>query len=153
MEGMTTARQAILLAEDDPDIAELIAECLQGEGYAVTVATDANGAVATLGTKTFALVLTDAFADRGPGATQWAEVERIRHAAGATPTIICTAHRAQDFPDFAARGFAAMLSKPFDLDYLLALIARLIAQPEANLPAGESAQRHAPPSRQTEARC
>ncbi|HEY8598317.1 MAG TPA: response regulator [Thermomicrobiales bacterium] len=123
---MPIARRAILLAEDDPDIADMISECLQGEGYTVAVAEHAAAALAALNRRDFALVLTDAFANHGPGIGQWAAVEQIRRAAGATPTVLCTAHRSQDFSDFAARGFAAILAKPFDLDDLLSLVHRLI---------------------------
>jgi CheY-like chemotaxis protein len=122
---MPIARQAILLAEDDPDIAAMISECLQGEDYAVTVVDSVAAAVERLATEKFALVLTDAFVNHGPESGQWAAVEQIRGAARPTHTIICTAHRAHDFREFPERGFAAILTKPFDLDDLLTLIARL----------------------------
>lgn len=152
MGEMPIARQAILLAEDDPDIAELISECLQAEGYTVAVAADVTAAVAALHTSEFALVLTDAFANHGTDAGQWAAVEQIRRAAGATPTIICTAHRSQDFPEFAERGFAALLTKPFDLDDLVTLVHRL-ADPFAaprDAGTGPGSYTAAPPQRATE---
>ena len=125
MGEMPIARRAILLAEDDPAIADMISECLQGEGYTVAVVESAAAALAALAGGDFGLVLTDAFANHGPRGGQWAAVEQIRRAADGTPTVICTAHRSQDFSDFAARGFAAILAKPFDLDDLLSLVHRL----------------------------
>ncbi len=150
---MSPARPAILLAEDDPAIADMITECLTGEGYAVTTTRSVMASVAALSAGKFALVLTDALITQGLGKGQWDNIEQIRRAADKTPIILCTAHRTQDFPDFAARGFAAMLSKPFDLDDLLALIAQLIAQSSSETPEKESTQRHTSPSRQTTSRC
>lgn len=121
-----TARRAILLIEDDPDIGEMIAELLRSEGYAVTIATSARAGVAALATGRFDLVLTDAFANGGTGEERWSPIEEIRRAAAPMPTIICTAHRSQEFAGYAERGFAALLEKPFDLDDLLHLTERLI---------------------------
>ncbi len=154
---MPTGRQAILLAEDDPDIADMIAECLTGEGYAVTTTATVTASVAALTAGKFALVMTDAFVTQGFSERQWDNIEQIRRAAGTTPIILCTAHRTQDFPDFAARGFATLLSKPFDLDHLLTLIARLIAQSPSGMteetPEKESAPRRDSPSCQATLRC
>lgn len=118
--------RAILLIEDDPDIGDLIVELLRDEGYETTVAATPAASVGLLAAQRFDLVLSDAFAENEFAANRWGTLERIRRAAGAVPVIICTAHRADQFAGYAARGFAALLEKPFDLDDLLALLARLI---------------------------
>ena len=120
-------RPTILLIEDDADIGALIAEFLQGEGYRVTRADSAAAGLAALARGRFALVLTDGFVNQATDASRWTVVEQVRRAAHDTPVIICTAHTARDFAGATERGFAALLSKPFDLDDLLALIGRLIA--------------------------
>ena len=120
----------VLLIEDDRDIAVLIGEILGEEGYATTVATTIEAGIALLDRQRFDLVLSDAFADDGFGEDRWQGLEAIRRAAGTTPVIICTAHRADDFGDHAARGFAALLEKPFDLDALIALMERTLHERE-----------------------
>ena len=157
MQEISKTRRAILLAEDDPDIADMLSECLRGEGYAVTLATNGTAAVEALDTKEFALVLADAFANQGSKANRWVEVERIRRAAGTTPTVICTAHRSQEFSEFAERGFAAVLAKPFDLDDLLTLVHRLTdptdePRPDESRDEGATPRSHAaaPPHRKAE---
>jgi CheY-like chemotaxis protein len=77
------------------------------------------------------LLLADA---RLPGAggvagDRWAAVERVRALAGAAPVVIVTAYRAEDFADYAARGFAGLLTKPFDLDELTATARRHLPAP------------------------
>ncbi len=114
----------ILLIEDDRAIRELLEECLGGEGYAVTTATD--GAAAR-----------DALAEQRPHAERWAQLEAIRRAAHGAPTIICTAHRANTYADYAARGFSALLTKPFDLEALLAVIVHTLT---CAAPAGRGAR-------------
>lgn len=118
----------ILLVEDNPEIAAIIGEFLGDEGYAVATAASVEQALDALAGARYDLVLADALADLAPGGAHWAAVERIRDAAGETPIVICTAHDPARFDDFAARGFAGLIAKPFDLDDLLEPIGRLIGR-------------------------
>jgi len=113
---------AILLVEDDPAISELLDEYLSEEGYSVTIAADDAAALAVLVARSFALIIADALVEQRPPAERWTALEAIQRAAPDTPIIICTAHRADHFADYAARGFSALLTKPFDLEALLALV-------------------------------
>jgi DNA-binding NtrC family response regulator len=40
--------------------------------------------------------------------------------------VIVTAHRTDGYADFRARGFAAVLGKPFDLDQLYETVRRVL---------------------------
>lgn len=126
-EGEGTVGGHILLVEDDAGVGELIADILGGEGYRITVAPTERAALAALAAARYDLVLSDALADLELGEGRWAAVGRIRAAAGPTPVVICTAHHPRHFADFAARGFSGLIRKPFDLDDLVAPVARLIA--------------------------
>ena len=116
----------ILLIEDEPAISELLVEYLTEEGYAVTTVADSAVALVALATRPFALIVTDALTEGYPPDKRWTQLEAIRRAAQGTPIIICTAHRADYFADYTARGFSALMIKPFDLDALLALIVHTL---------------------------
>ena len=117
---------AILLIEDDLVISDLLAEYLREEEYVVTTAMDGPAALDALASRSFALIVTDALAEQRPPIERWSQLAAIRRAARGVPIIICTAHRAEHFADYAARGFSALITKPFDLEELLGLIVHTI---------------------------
>jgi DNA-binding response OmpR family regulator len=112
----------ILVIDDDPALAELIRSVLADGGHAVTAAA-ALGPAAPTGHD---LVITDLL---GGGycldeASGW--VAEVRRRLPGVPVIVCTAHR--DAADHAeALGADAVLTKPFDVEALLALVGRLTA--------------------------
>ena len=116
---------AILVIEDHDDIRALLAELLREEGYCVLAAADHAEALVLLRAIRVALVLADPAARGADDPARWDGLERLRAAAGDAPVAICTAHLPEAFADFAARGFAALLPKPFDADELLAAVRRL----------------------------
>jgi hypothetical protein len=59
----------------------------------------------------------------------WAELARVRDAAGPTPVLIFSALQHDTFADWRDRGFAGLISKPFDLDYLTSTVGARIAGP------------------------
>ena len=113
---MTHRRAHILVIDDEPAILDLTAQALRDDGYrAVTLAGHAE-AVRHLAAFRFDLILADS---AGAGvADPWAALEAVRAAAGDTPVLIFSAHDPALFADFAARGFAGVIAKPFDLDQL-----------------------------------
>jgi DNA-binding NtrC family response regulator len=122
-------RPAILVIDDDAAIRGLLRDLLEDEGYAVRLATTHDEAFAALGREQFALVLTDTAgkAFTADDAACWAQLGRVRDAAGATPTLICSAHGRERFADYAAHGFAGLITKPFDLDAIAATVRETIA--------------------------
>ena len=125
---MPHRRASILIIDDDPAILDLAALALRDEGYhAITLASHAE-AVQHLAAIRFDLILADS---AGAGvADPWAALETVRAAAGDTPVLIFSAHNSAVFADHAARGFAGVLAKPFDLDEFLATVRdTLVGQP------------------------
>ena len=120
---------AVLVVEDDADIRDLVAALLRDEGYRAVPASGHAAALAILGEARFALVLADAEARGAGDPARWDGLERLRAAAGGAPVAICSAHPPDAFADFAARGFAALVPKPFDADELLATVRRLAGPP------------------------
>jgi DNA-binding response OmpR family regulator len=122
-----SARPTILIAEDDEAIAAIAREVLAGEGYRVRVAPTHADALAALAAGRHTLVLGDTegrpVADDDPA--HWRSVEELRAAAGGTPVVIFSAHGPNAFAGWRERGFAGLLSKPFDLDDLVATVRAL----------------------------
>jgi DNA-binding response OmpR family regulator len=112
-------RGSILVIDDDPSILGLAREVLTDEGYRVVAAPTHDAALALLRSATFDLVLSDTGGADGTGEARWAEPERILAEAGAAPVLVFSAHRADAFDGYRERGFAGVVTKPFDLDELL----------------------------------
>lgn len=126
MQAAQRNQPTILLIEDDPAINELLNEYLSGEGYTVTTAADATAALDALATRSFALIVADALAEQRPRAERWVQLAAIHRAARGIPIIICTAHHANEYADYAERGFSGLITKPFGLEALLAMIVHTL---------------------------
>ena len=124
----TAAGPAILLADDNPTLAELAAGYLRGQGYQVVVATSLAEAEALLAGARFALVLADPFrlGTSALGTDRWTNLRRLCELAGGTPVVICSPYGARDFADYRERGFAALLQKPYHPADLLAAVRRTL---------------------------
>jgi CheY-like chemotaxis protein len=120
-------RPVVLVAHGDPAVRAVLGDCLREEGYRVAEAADAEAALARLAGRRVALVLAHPGLPGGPAGDRWAALDRLREAAGATPTAILTAAHPATFADHAARGYAALIPAPFDLDELCATVRRVLA--------------------------
>lgn len=114
----------ILLVEDEPDAAALLARGLRERAFAVDVAPDGNAAVEKAFVNTYDLVILDLLL---PGKDGLAVCREIRSSGSAVPILMLTAR-----VDTASRiqgldcGADDYLAKPFDLDELLARIRALL---------------------------
>jgi CheY-like chemotaxis protein len=113
----------ILLVEDDSPIRSVVAELLDAEGYSVLEAGDGAQAIHLLDRHRrdggLCLVLLDMNLPRVDG------VGVLRHLAATGAHVPVVAISATEANLGAARrqGVQATLSKPFDLDHLLAVVA------------------------------
>lgn len=115
----------LLVVEDDQAIADLFVTALADEGYSVDRASSSDQAIALLEAKppdAYALVLTNPFVSVRDD--PYAQLVRLR-AATAAPIVICSGHPAARYADYPARGYAAFLQEPFDLQELINLVASL----------------------------
>jgi DNA-binding response OmpR family regulator len=114
--------KTVLVIEDDGPIAEMLALLLGGEGYAVEVARTGPEGVAQARTLAPDLITLDLAL---PGADGTSVLRELRAVAGESPVVVISAHPNQlAAPDRALA--AAVISKPFDLDDMLASVARLL---------------------------
>jgi two-component system copper resistance phosphate regulon response regulator CusR len=122
----------ILLVEDEPDAAKMLAKGLREQSYAVDVATDGETAVYQAGVNDYDLVILDVMLPLKDGF----EVCRELRAEGLTfPILMLTARDAP--PDRVAgldMGADDYLTKPFDFHELLARLRALLRRGPALRP-------------------
>ncbi|MBP2300525.1 response regulator [Azospirillum picis] len=115
-------RLDILIAEDDPCIAEMLSEILGDLGHHVVGVVDtAEGVVGFAGRQLFDLAVVDVWLADGSNG-----LDAVRHLTGrlGIPAIVCSGHAAAQ--DAFAAGAAAFLEKPFriaDLEHALDMTA------------------------------
>lgn len=108
----------VLLAEDHPDLAEVIVELLTGEGHTVTQVPHLVAAQQLAATGAWDVLLVDRLY---PHSSEVPEEERalLRTLASHAPVVVQTGRAwAKDVLP-ADLGVAAILHKPYDLDLLL----------------------------------
>lgn len=117
---MTAPR--VLVVEDDPPIARLLARTAGLEGADVTTIADGAEARAAWQAGGFALVLLDAMLPGVDGVTLCRE---RRLAGDRTPVVLVTARQLGDLEASArAAGVTEVLAKPFAYDELVATLRR-----------------------------
>ena len=121
-DGARAHAHHVLLVEDDVSIREVMADLLLDTGYTVEIARDIPSAVRALDREPAAvcLVLLDVMLPRGEG------LDVFNHLRASGKRIPVVALSASDERLMAAKqaGATATLSKPFELDQLLDLVAR-----------------------------
>jgi DNA-binding response OmpR family regulator len=108
----------VIVVEDDGDIASLLTDILEAEGYASVAVSDSAGLEGELGSRP-ALVVLDLRLMRG-GADNIMRSLRAREMAD-VPILLLSA--ANDLPDRARElGVTRYLAKPFELEEFIVII-------------------------------
>jgi len=116
----------ILVVEDDPDVGEMLAALLAGQGHDVATAPDGPAAMESVAQRTPDLVLADYNLPNGPNGLELARM--IRAAADRpVPALILTGDISHATSRAVAEAGCALLSKPAGLPELREAIARLLA--------------------------
>jgi len=114
------ASAPVLVVEDDASILDVVRSALEAEGYDVRTATNGKEGLERLADGKVSLVLLDM---RMPVLDGWQFAKELKRRAIDVPVVVMTA--AQNARHWAEEiGADAYLSKPFDLDDLLAAVAR-----------------------------
>jgi DNA-binding response OmpR family regulator len=114
---------ALLIVEDDPDVAEVLRDVLAGEGYEVTVAPDVSTARDFLDRRPYDAILSDVRMPDldGRDLHRWLGAER---PALLTRLVFLTGDADSDWVrDFLQQAGRPWLRKPFSLDRLRAVVA------------------------------
>jgi CheY-like chemotaxis protein len=112
----------VLVVDDDPDILEAICDILEAEGYRVARARHGGEALDRVDAERPALILLDLMMPVMDGVS-FAQALRTRPAARDVPIVVISADGNRQRA--APVGAAGYLAKPFDVDSLLAHVARL----------------------------
>jgi CheY-like chemotaxis protein len=125
----------LLLVEDRSDIAAIVRDVLEIEGYALVSVAKPAEAASRLRADVFDLVLTDGLSsDR---ARAWQNALAVLRMAGRTPVALFTAH-AVDEEAARAAGFLAVIRKPFDVDALANCVRTLLDDASTALSCGSA---------------
>jgi two-component system NtrC family sensor kinase len=125
------AAAAILVVDDETDVAELIGEVLSIDGYDLEVALSGRDALARLNRRHFDLVVTDLRMQDIDGPALYAEAVRLQPSLSSR--FIFTSG---DLLDPGAKAFAAApgrrsLPKPFRTKELSRLVSEALAEPRS----------------------
>ena len=127
---MDESQTCILVIDDAPEYLDFMKMLLGSEGYAVATAPTLDGALAALASFRPALVLADVRLGELPpfAALDLLRAdERTRH----TPVVLCTGavSELEAEAERLRRDGIEVLLKPFEIDALLSLVARLTGGP------------------------
>ena len=121
----------ILIVDDEPETCTALSRLLGDEGYTIETAPDVSTAMQIVVASPPDLLITDVFI---PDLTDlrdltgWSLVRWVRSQVPALPIIVMSGANTGRRPQETSRDDrAAFLHKPFDVDYLLATVAHLLA--------------------------
>jgi len=118
-----SAREMVLLADDEPLSREFLQEALQSFGCEVRAVADGAAAIAALGEQAFDLVVTDL---RMPHQDGMAVLAAAKRADAGRPVVLVTAHGTMHTAVTAMRqGADDVLEKPVGLEDLELLLTRM----------------------------
>jgi DNA-binding response OmpR family regulator len=127
-ENVVRSTSSILVVDYEPTIADLLVEILTDEGYIAYTVPDSVGALVALARHPPALILLDV----GRPSMRDAElIEHMRAAVLATTPMVLMTTTPRDAALLLVLGAVECLAKPFDLDELLACVARYVRPDQA----------------------
>ena len=119
----------IVVIDDDDAIREIIDLALTAEGYVVTAARNGSEGLDLLSRQEADGVIVDMKMPIMDGAEFCRTyAQRVERSA---PVIVMTAAPGASSDDFQVPGAAETIAKPFELDALLAAVARIVGRPGA----------------------
>jgi signal transduction histidine kinase/ActR/RegA family two-component response regulator len=123
----------VLIVDDDRDAREMIVEVLRSRGADVTAVASANACLAELDRAVPDVLLSDIAMPGYDGLELMRRVrERPEESGGRIPSIALTAYaHDDDHHRSIAAGYHVHLSKPVDLEALVATVAALVESPAA----------------------
>lgn len=123
-----TCTGSILIIDHEPTILDLLVEILTDAGYIAYTAPDDASALAAIAHHPPALLLLDL---GRPGTHSAQRIETMRRVSLATLPMVLMTTAPYDAAPLLVPGLIECLTKPFDLDELLACVARYLRPDQA----------------------
>jgi DNA-binding response OmpR family regulator len=114
---------SILVVDHEPTIVDLLVEILTDEGYIAYSAPDGAGALATIARTSPALLMVDV---RMPGLHGAELIAQVCEVGPATMPIVVMTTTPHDADPLLVPESIEFLAKPFDIDDVLACVARYV---------------------------
>ncbi|MGI8549189.1 MAG: response regulator [Dehalococcoidia bacterium] len=105
--------ERILVVEDDREIATMMRELLEEDGYLVEVVYSLSEAADEVRREQYSLVVRDTMAQTADGFRQ--NIDPLLDLAVRPPVVITSAHGIAD-EDVEVRGYDGLIRKPFDIE-------------------------------------
>jgi CheY-like chemotaxis protein len=130
-DAAATGRARVLLVEDNLINALLARTLLEAVGYTVDTVTDGAQAVEAVGRSLFDVILMDVHMPVMDGLEASRRIRALEGEGRATPIVAMTANAmTRDRDECLAAGMNDFISKPFDPDAFLSVVARYVGQDE-----------------------
>ena len=124
--------QKILIVDDEENIRRIFKKALEKKNYAVHTAKNAEDALQKIKNQNYLLIFSDIFMDEMSGLTLLKEVKKINPQA---KIVVMTAQDTMNNTIEAMRtGAYEYISKPFDFEAVYALVDRVEASREVQVP-------------------
>ena len=119
----------VLLAEDDPDLSDLVCHVLRAEGYRVEVAADGEEALARFGECCPDLVVLDVMMPRLTGFEVLSRLRALEDEGVRVPVLILSARASEDdIVKGFKLGVTDYVTKPFMIGELRVRVRSLLAR-------------------------
>jgi DNA-binding response OmpR family regulator len=123
----------VLLVDDDPLVADIVASTLRPAGYTVGVLEDGRGACGVVEFKRPALVLLDCVMPFIPGIEVLRQIRSSRTSYG-IPVLMLTARASVSDREIAMRaGATGYMQKPFEAEHLVMRVEKMIADSHSDV--------------------
>ncbi|GAC1313114.1 MAG: hypothetical protein NVSMB16_09910 [Acidimicrobiales bacterium] len=114
----------VLIVDDEPDLLLMLRVSLEAVGFETGLAADGDAALRRMKADRFDAVLLDVMM---PVLDGWSVLEALKDDVDAPPVVVVSAKSAlQDQERARALGAADYITKPFDLDSLIAKLHEVI---------------------------
>lgn len=121
---MSEITKTVMIVEDDPSVRALLSMTLEDEAYRVETAADGLEALDKLQQQRPDAILLDLML---PGLDGRAVIASLDHDLGVDPIPIIAVSAGSRYLDVGEHGVHAYLSKPFQIDTLLTVLAEVLA--------------------------
>jgi CheY-like chemotaxis protein len=126
MSTAETRRIRILVVDDEPLVARLIAETLEFEGYEVDTANNGREALEKIATGSYDAILSDLRMPELDGVGLYREIERQQPALLQRLAFVSGTMESPEYASLFEGSRAPVLSKPFAVTDLHELVQRLL---------------------------